>query len=101
MYPSQLSGGEQRRVAIARALINSPKILIADEPTSDLDVASIRTIMNLLERIHSKGMTLLVVTHELDAVSLDQRICVMQDGCLQEITCPTLKKEDLVSCLSI
>lgn len=101
MYPSQLSGGEQRRVAIARALINSPKILIADEPTSDLDVASIRTIMNLLERIHSKGMTLLAVTHELDAVSLDQRICVMQDGCLQEITCPTLKKEDLVSCLSI
>ena len=101
MYPSQLSGGEQRRVAIARALINSPKILIADEPTSDLDVASIRTIMNLLERIHSKVMTLLGVTHELDAVSLDQRICVMQDGCLQEITCPTLKKEDLVSCLSI
>ena len=46
-------------------------------------------------------MTLLVVTHELDAVSMDRRICVMQDGCLQEITRPTLKKEDLVSCLSV
>ena len=101
MYPSQLSGGEQRRVAIARALINSPKILVADEPTSDLDVASIRMVMNLLEKIHARGMTLLMVTHELDAVSLDQRICVMQDGHLQEITCPALKREDLVSCLSI
>lgn len=100
MYPYQLSGGEQRRVAIARALMNSPKILVADEPTSDLDITSIRTVMNLLEKIHSKGMTLLVVTHELDTVNLEQRVCVMQEGCLQEITRPALKKEDLVSCLS-
>lgn len=97
VYPLQLSGGEQRRVAIARALINSPKILVADEPTGDLDVASIRTIMSLLKKIHSQGVSLLVVTHELDALDLDQRICLMQSGRLEEITDPALTKEDLIS----
>ena len=100
MYPSQLSGGEQRRAAIARALINSPKILVADEPTADLDIASARTIMSLLHRIHAAGMTVLLVTHELDVISFERRICLMCDGRLRELSSDGLKKEDLVSELS-
>ena len=100
MYPSQLSGGEQRRAAIARALINSPKILVADEPTADLDITSARMIMSLLHRIHATGMTVLLVTHELDVISFERRICLMCDGRLRELTSDGLKKEDLVSELS-
>ena len=95
MYPSQLSGGEQRRVTIAWALINSHKILVADEPTADLDIASARAIMSLLHQVHVAGMTVLLVTHELDAISFDRRICLMCDGRLRE-----LSSEDLVPELS-
>ncbi len=100
MYPSQLSGGEQRRAAIARALINSPKILVADEPTGDLDVASVRTIMALLHRIHAAGMTVLLVTHELDAVNFGRRVCLLRDGRLRELSSDRLNRENLVSELS-
>ena len=100
MYPSQLSGGERRRAAIARALINSPKILVADEPTADLDVASARMMMSLLDRIHAGGTTVLLVTHELDVISFDRRICLMCDGRLRELSSDRLNREDLVSELS-
>ena len=100
MFPSQLSGGEQRRAAIARALINSPKILVADEPTGDLDVASARTIISLLHQIHAAGMTVLLVTHELDVISFERRVCLMRNGRLRELSSDGLEKKTLISELS-
>ena len=80
-YPKQLSGGEQQRVAIARALINQPKILLADEPTGNLDANNAWEIMNLLEEINSKGTTVVVVTHNLEIVkAMNKRVITMQKG---------------------
>ncbi len=84
MYPAQLSGGELRRVFIARALVNSPDILIADEPTSDLDVKSAAEVMQLFSRIHQTGTTVLIVTHELDALGFGNRVLKMDSGRLAE-----------------
>lgn len=80
-YPKQLSGGEQQRVAIARALINEPKILLADEPTGNLDANNAWEIMNLLEEINSKGTTVVVVTHNLEIVkTMQKRVITMKKG---------------------
>lgn len=79
--PKQLSGGEQQRVAIARALINQPKILLADEPTGNLDNKNAWEIMKLLEEINSKGTTVIVVTHNMEIVKqMNKRIITMQQG---------------------
>ncbi|MBI1874058.1 MAG: ABC transporter ATP-binding protein [Acidobacteria bacterium] len=79
-YPSQLSGGEQQRVAIARALSNDPPILLADEPTGNLDAANGRHIMELLGAIHARGVTLVLATHDVElAASADVRLA-MRDG---------------------
>jgi putative ABC transport system ATP-binding protein len=78
--PSRLSGGELRRVLIARALMNEPDILIADEPTSDLDVETTKHIMELLARINGRGTTILLVTHEPDAASFGNRTLTMASG---------------------
>lgn len=67
-YPAELSGGQQKRVCIARAIVNHPDILLADEPTGDLDPKSSQEIMNLLEALHSRGMTVIVVTHDREAL---------------------------------
>ncbi len=78
--PRQLSGGETRRVAIARALMNRPEILIADEPTSDLDVQTELMIVAALQKIHQTGVTVLMVTHNLDLIPYATRALTMQDG---------------------
>ena len=84
MLPSQLSGGELRRVLIARALMNDPDILIADEPTSDLDVETTKEIMELFARINQDGTTILIVTHELDTLEFGNRVLTMASGQLTE-----------------
>lgn len=80
-YPKQLSGGEQQRVAIARALINKPKILLADEPTGNLDNNNAWEIMRLMEEINSRGTTVVVVTHNLEIVkAMNKRVITMKKG---------------------
>lgn len=79
-YPANMSGGEMRRIAILRALICQPKIIIADEPTSDLDEQSATEIMQLLSDIHQQGTALLIVTHDNDVASYSQKIVKMSSG---------------------
>lgn len=80
-YPKQLSGGEQQRVAIARALINEPSILLADEPTGNLDNNNAWEIMKLLEEINAKGTTVIVVTHNLEIVKvMKKRVITVKKG---------------------
>lgn len=80
-YPTQLSGGEQQRLAVARAFTNDPKIILADEPTGNLDSANSRLIINLLEKLHDHhGVTLVLVTHEKDIAAKAQRIIQLRDG---------------------
>lgn len=79
-YPRQLSGGQMQRVAIARALINSPDILIADEPTGNLDSSSSRLVMELLREVHQMGNTILMVTHNPELTRYANRVLFMYDG---------------------
>ena len=86
-YPRQLSGGEQQRVAIARALINKPKILLADEPTGNLDANNAWEIMKLMEEINEQGTTVVVVTHNLEIVkAMNKRVITMQKGVVVDDT---------------
>lgn len=86
-YPRQLSGGEQQRVAIARALINKPKILLADEPTGNLDANNAWEIMKLMEEINEQGTTVAVVTHNLEIVkAMNKRVITMQKGVVVDDT---------------
>jgi putative ABC transport system ATP-binding protein len=78
--PSEMSGGEQQRVAIARALINSPRIILADEPTGNLDTKSSHNIMDVLLEQRKKGITIIIVTHEEDIASFTERTIYLRDG---------------------
>jgi len=79
-FPTQLSGGQQQRVAIARALITAPSLLLADEPTGNLDTESSREIMTMLEALNGEGITIILVTHEADIAAYARREIVLKDG---------------------
>ena len=79
-HPSQLSGGQQQRVAIARALAIRPALLLADEPTGNLDTRTSIEVMGVFQELNNKGITIVMVTHELDIASYTRRIVVMRDG---------------------
>jgi putative ABC transport system ATP-binding protein len=79
-YPSQLSGGQQQRVAIARALINEPEVLLADEPTGNLDSKTSIEIMAIFQQLNERGITVIMVTHESDIAAYAKRNVMMRDG---------------------
>ena len=82
-YPNELSGGQQQRVAIARALINQPALLLADEPTGNLDSATSELIMDLFSELNKSGTTILLVTHDSDVASRCSRKLLISDGVIQ------------------
>jgi putative ABC transport system ATP-binding protein len=82
--PAKLSGGQQQRVAIARALVSQPSVVLADEPTGNLDTRTSAEIMGLFQSLNEKGITIVMVTHELDIAHYAKRIIVMRDGLVRE-----------------
>ena len=82
-HPNELSGGQQQRVAIARALINEPEVLLADEPTGNLDSRTSIEIMSIFQRLNDQGITIIMVTHEPDIAAYTKRNIVMKDGVIQ------------------
>ena len=85
--PAQLSGGQQQRVAIARALINDPKIIMADEPTGNLDSKSGKEIITLFHQLHQEGRTIILVTHDMDLARQAERMIVIKDGKVTQNPC--------------
>jgi putative ABC transport system ATP-binding protein len=90
-HPSQLSGGQQQRVAIARALVNKPAVILADEPTGNLDSTTTEEIMNLFTDLNRSGITIIMVTHEADVAAYASRRITFKDGRIisDSLTCPT------------
>ncbi|MCP4579072.1 MAG: ABC transporter ATP-binding protein [Deltaproteobacteria bacterium] len=85
--PSEISGGEQERVAIARAVVNNPTILLADEPTGNLDTKTSREIMDLFHKLNGEGITILMVTHNTECSKEARRILCVSDGLIREQVC--------------
>ena len=88
-FPSQMSGGQQQRVAVARALVNRPSILLADEPTGNLDSRTSVEIMEIFQNLNDQGLTIVLVTHEQDIAQFAKRVLVFRDG--------KIRKDDLVA----
>jgi len=86
--PDQLSGGERQRVAIARAMVMRPRVVLADEPTGNLDTTSGRQVLELLDRLHAEGLTLIVVTHDPNVARRARRVVVMVDGRIERRLAP-------------
>ena len=82
--PNQLSGGQMQRVAIARAIVNSPKLLLADEPTGALDTKSGEQVMELFQSLNKEGVTVLMITHDPEIASFAKRVVTIRDGVLSE-----------------
>jgi len=78
--PNQLSGGQQQRVAIARAIVNNPRLLLADEPTGALDSRTVREVLDIFKELHDDGITVVMVTHEVDVARESKRIVWFRDG---------------------
>jgi putative ABC transport system ATP-binding protein len=85
-HPNQLSGGQQQRVAVARALVNHPRLILADEPTGNLDSRTSIDVMALLQSLGNQGITVVLVTHEADIAEYASRVIVMRDGLMQSDT---------------
>ncbi|MEU1504864.1 ABC transporter ATP-binding protein [Kitasatospora sp. NPDC005748] len=83
--PSRLSGGERQRVAIARALVGRPALLLCDEPTGNLDTATARSVLTLLDDLHAQGLTLLLITHDPQVAARGRRTVAIRDGMLREV----------------
>ena len=83
-FPSQLSGGQQQRVAIARAIVNEPSIILADEPTGNLDSQTSTEILDIFRTLNEQGKTIIIITHENDIAEYAERIIVFRDGCVFE-----------------
>jgi putative ABC transport system ATP-binding protein len=98
-FPSQMSGGQQQRVAIARALVNQPSILLADEPTGNLDSRTSVEIMKILQDLNDRGLTIVMVTHESDIAQFARRVIVFRDGRIRkdEPTAARPRAEDVLA----
>jgi putative ABC transport system ATP-binding protein len=98
-FPSQMSGGQQQRVAIARALVNQPSILLADEPTGNLDSRTSVEIMKILQDLNDRGLTIVMVTHESDIAQFARRVIVFRDGRIRkdEPTTARPRAEDVLA----
>jgi len=83
-YPNQLSGGERQRVAIARALVNNPEIILADEPTGNLDSKTGKEVLAIFSKLHSEGRTIIIITHDESITKIVQRVVRIRDGMIME-----------------
>lgn len=82
--PAEMSGGQRQRVAIARALVNHPSIIMADEPTGNLDSKSTNEVMEIFTELHDSGKTIILVTHETDVAGFATRHVILSDGCISK-----------------